>query len=559
MSSKVLIIGGLAAFALYESGMLEALLNPPDETYDDEIDENNLDINNPFALLAISLATRAGLKGAAKAASKAVKARNPPKPSKIPTKVNTSIKPVMPSTKVPKPPPVPVKAPVPAAAATKAASNATTKAATTATQAATTTTKAATPAAKSAAKAAKGSQLMSKLKGTPADLIVMALAQILNAILDLDPDAFKPCDNGEFDLGLLPDWAQAMIGAVPFLGDLFDLLGNKLCLKAGCPKDTEDSGGLCYPACKPGFKSDGAIMCYKQYPDFENNGMGHTITSITKKILLDTGKIPDSCGDDEEKSGLLCYEKAPDGWHNILGMLHQTCPPGFTDTGTRCELVKDVGVGRIPPLNPCENGLRDDGTSCWEDWRGLGGGDCKGGNCNTWWDGCCSRGLFNECYGCARTHCEPITCSPVVDKGGCGCIKQTAFDRQKTEAWEEKIAGLNYNKCEEGWYRVPGAPTLCSKSFDKQPARILAPRGAKCPKKAPPAGVNPTPGAEERDTEIAGLCYSAIPSGYSRKLLGTLDQDCPAGSSDFGVGCTREAYNRGAGLIPLGIRVKDRK
>ena len=570
-TKTVLLVGGAAAaYVLYDSGLLEAFLNPPDDDdYDDDVTDDpgaDLNINNPLALLAISMATRAGLKGAAKAASKVVKARNPPAPSKIPPKVAGAGS-VKPSAAKPV-----VKPPVKPPAAAAAAVNSGTKLASTTTAAVTQTTSQSAKAAavtsqksaQSAAKAAKGSNLIGKLKGTPADLIVMIIAQILTAVLDLDPSSFKNCHTGEFDLGALPDWAQAMIGAVPFLGDLFDLLGNKLCLRAGCAAGSEESGGLCYTPCEPGFKSDGAIMCYKQYPDFENNGMGHTITSITKKILLDTGQVPSACNDDEDKVGLLCYEKAPPDWTNVAGTIWQNCPAGFTDTGVRCEKNWDVGAGRLPRLSDCPSGWTNDGLTCRAPitMSSCNAGDVDDGllcrvpiRCDpVTWDGCCSRGLFNECYGCARG-------------GGChggNVYHKTLYGGQVEgrtlkgpEANEERVDGLDYNKCPDGYGRIPGMPFLCTQSFTKQ-SRVLGPRPAKCPKRAPPAGITVTPGQEERDTDIAGLCYSSIPKGYSRKLLGTLDQDCPAGSTDFGVGCTRQAYSRGAGLIPLGIRVKDR-
>jgi hypothetical protein len=383
--------------------------------------------------------------------------------------------------------------------------------------------------------------MMTKLKGTPADLIVMIIAQILMAVLDLDPSKFMDCETGEFDLGKLPDWAQAMIGAIPFLGDLFDLIGNKMCLKAGCPRDAPDeSAGLCYKACDPGYKSDGAIMCYKQYPEFESNGMGHTITSITKKILMDTGKIPSRCGDGEVKSGALCYENV-EGFTNLLGVAWQNCPGGFTDTGVRCEKLHDVGAGRIPGLNPCPPGEHDDGVSCWRTTGQVCGDDCSKG-----WDGCRRRGLLGECYGGCRESCSPVR-----------VISRTAFDRgQYTAPHEDKIDGLNYNKCPEGMTHQPGMPYLCTASFTKQ-SRVMAPRQLKCERKAK-AGIAAGAVEWDEETNIAGLCYGDIPKGYSRKVVGTLDQDCPPGSTDFGVGCTRQAYNRGAGLIPLGIRFKDR-
>lgn len=575
MKKSIIIVGGVAAYALYETGFLEALLNPsPDDDYDttDDYYNNDLDINNPLALFAISLATQLGLNKISKAASKAVKARQPPAKSNIPVKSNPNVKPTAPKTSAPSAPkPTPAaaaanattKPPTSGAAATKPVSkpNAATNLVSNATPPVKPPSAPATgapkppikpppppvapaaAAAKSAAKASKGASMISKLKGTPADLIVMVLAQILNAILDLDPDAFKPCDNGEFDLGKLPDWANAMIGAVPFLGDLFDLLGNKLCLKAGCPKDTEESAGLCYPPCREGFKSDGAVMCYKQYPDFENNSMGHTITSITKKILMDTGRVPNMCEDNEDRSGALCYEKV-DGYTNVAGTVWQNCPAGYTDTGVRCEKLHTLPAGTLPRLSDCPAGWTNDGLTCREPISmsscGAGWHD-DGLTCRLplGWDGCCHRGLLNECYGCVR--------------GGNVEHKKLSGGRVEgrhmkgPDADEDRIDGLDYKKCPDGMSHQPGMPYLCSSSFTKQ-SRVLPPRGSKCPKKADGT----------RETEIGGLCYSEIPKGYSRKALGTLDQDCPAGSTDFGVGCTRESYGRGAGLIPLGIRVKDR-
>ena len=572
MSRKVIVVLGAAGAGLYlasESGMFSDLF--PEDPYDENSDEDDeedpyntdpdLNINNPLALLAIGMATRAGLKGAAKAAKKLVSTKPPNKVvPKAPSAVG--VKPATPAvnkaldaapTKAPpaKPPPSGVK---PATPATNAAA-------------------AKPPAPKpppasagaKAAKSAKASSMMSKLKGTPADLIVMVIAQILTAVLDLDPDSFQACESGEFDMGKLPDWANAMIGAIPFLGDLFDLIGNKLCLKGGCPKGTEESAGLCYKACEPGYKSDGAVMCYKQYPEFESNGMGHTITSITKKILMDTGKIPERCGDDEDKVGALCYEKV-DGFNNIAGTAWQICPSGYTDTGVRCEKLHTVPAGTLPRLSDCPSSWTNDGLTCREPiTMSSCGGDIddgllcrvplRGGGCRTWWDGCCSRGAFGECYGCVRTHCDPITGGNVYHKtlyGG----KVEGRTLKGPDGDEDRVDGLDYKKCPDGYSRQPGMPYLCSASFTKQ-SRVLAPRTLKC-NRTKKEGVAAGAVEWDEETNIAGLCYGKIPPGYSRKVIGTLDQDCPPGSQDFGVGCSRQSYSRGAGLIPLGIRVKDR-
>ena len=545
MSKKLILVAGVAGVGLLYASQ-NGLLFPGEDDDEYDADPEDLNINNPLALFAISLATQAGLKAASKAVKRVAAPKTTPPSNITPAKAGaSSVKPAVPSKTpaVTEPPAKPKPAVATASTPPTQPTTSGTKPATPATNAAAAQPPAKPPtaAAKSAAKASNASKMMTKLKGTPADLIVMIIAQILMAVLDLDPSKFMDCETGEFDLGKLPDWAQAMIGAIPFLGDLFDLIGNKMCLKAGCPRDAPDeSAGLCYKACDPGYKSDGAIMCYKQYPEFESNGMGHTITSITKKILMDTGKIPSRCGDGEVKSGALCYENV-EGFTNLLGVAWQNCPAGFTDTGVRCEKLHDVGAGRIPGLNPCPPGEHDDGISCWRTTGQVCGDDCSKG-----WDGCRRRGLFGECWGGCRESCSPVR-----------VISRTAFDRgQYTAPHEDKIDGLNYNKCPEGMTHQPGMPYLCTASFTKQ-SRVMAPRQLRCERKAK-AGIAAGAVEWDEETNIAGLCYGDIPKGYSRKVVGTLDQDCPPGSTDFGVGCTRQAYNRGAGLIPLGIRFKDR-
>ena len=194
---KVAVIAGVGALLLYQSGMLDALINPPEDELEEEEEPDLIDgdpswdVGDPLALLAISMATRAGLKGAAKAVKAATKVK--PAALKVQAvKASAAVKPTV------------AKAATAATKATssaakggvKVATQATEAAATAATKAATTATKAVGPAAKSAAKSAKGAQLMSKLKGTPADLIVMVIAQVLSAVLDLDPDSFRDCEPG---------------------------------------------------------------------------------------------------------------------------------------------------------------------------------------------------------------------------------------------------------------------------------------------------------------------------------------------------------------------------
>jgi hypothetical protein len=376
-------------------------------------------------------------------------------------------------------------------------------------------------ASANAAKGAKASSMLSKLKGTPADLIMMIISQILITVLDLDPDKFAACDNGEFDLNGLPDWAKAMISGVPVLGDIFDLVGNKLCFRGGCEKGLDNEGGLCYKPCDPGFKSDGAIMCWKQYPEFENNGMGHTIVNITKKMITEVGSIPTDCPPGTENQGGICYPSCAPGYDGVLG---------------RCwaRIQKVNTVGRLPDKAGCPNGWRDDGTSCWDDLKTTGGG-CRGGNTYE-----CGRlrGAFGEDWG-AKWCTNPIQCDPVVTTGS-GTIKMTLFQRQSCAVDEDMVDGLCYKKCPAGMGRVPGAPYDCRTNGD-----ISTDRGA---------GV--LTGCGSGLVKDGALCYKEKP-GYTL-LAGTFAQNCPSGSKDIGVACERASYNRGVGLMPLGIRMKPR-
>jgi hypothetical protein len=100
------------------------------------------------------------------------------------------------------------------------------------------------------------------------------------------------------------------------------------------------------------------------------------------------------------------------------------------------------------------------------------------------------------------------------------------------------IGGLCYQKCRDG-YRRDGL--LCTRSFTKD-SKVLPPHEAVC---------------DDSKTSIAGLCYRKdLPAGYTRKVVGTLDQTCPAdrpewrgyenfrGTEDIGVSCQRATYTR---------------
>lgn len=238
------------------------------------------------------------------------------------------------------------------------------------------------------------------------DLLVNTIVLAIQLTVPyFDPEDKEDVPEGFWSYSQLPIGVQLLFSNIPLgVGAIMDLILPIVQFGDRCPEGyiKESPGGLCYKPCKNGFKSDGAFLCYKQYPEFENNGLIHTITSITKKILTNTGEVPKDCGDGEYYAG-LCYSKCRSGYKGIAGVC-------WAD-------VEDVGVGKAVNLETCPSGWSDDGLVCREpiDWSNLSGGRVIG----------------------------------KLDSGGtCGS------DR-------DLVDGLCYKKCPAGKSRVPGMPYLC--------------------------------------------------------------------------------------------------
>jgi hypothetical protein len=177
MSKKLILVAGVAGVGyLYASQ--NGLLFPgeDDEFQDDEYDADpeDLNINNPLALFAISLATQAGLKAASKAVKRVAAPKTTPPSNITPAKAGaSSVKPAVPSKTpaVTEPPAKPKPAVATASTPPTQPTTSGTKPATPATNAAAAQPPAKPPtaAAKSAAKAGNASKMMTKLKGTPAE------------------------------------------------------------------------------------------------------------------------------------------------------------------------------------------------------------------------------------------------------------------------------------------------------------------------------------------------------------------------------------------------------
>ena len=387
-----------------------------------------------------------------------------------------------------------VAAAVAMTAAERAGEKAAAKAATLAARATATATKIATMTARAAAMGPLGAL----------DLLISGIVVTLqNTVKELEPEYYEPVPAGLWSYDQLPDAAKAVISAIPIAGSLLDLVGPLFQFGEKCPEGThrESPGGLCFPDCPAGYKADGAFICYKQYDGFDQNGGNgelHTLTSITKHILLDTGTIPTDCGPDHDNDAGICYPKCRAGFHGVGPLCWQ-------DTVT-------LGVGTAVDLEDCPAGFRNDGLTCQKDLACWGGG-CST-HCDTTWN--------DNDGGFCHTHCDPISCNDGpktigrLDNGG------------TCPADKERIDGLCYDRCPDGYYHAPGMPYVCKKNgepdnYDR--------------------GGSMLPGCGDKEN-ISGLCYGKVPEGYTRKVVGTLDQNCPEGSTDFGVGCSRESKTR---------------
>lgn len=356
----------------------------------------------------------------------------------------------------------------------------------------------------------------------PFEWVLFGITTALYAGLGLDASMFKPCPTGYWTFSELPSWAIDLINAFPVVGDIFGIIGELICFREGCGEKEEYNAGLCYPKCADDEKSDGATMCYKQYSDATKYGDNWetrefpaqpTITSVTKRVLTNTGMPLHTCPEGQEKQGLLCYEP---------------CKPGYDAVLDRCwaRIQHMTNVGRIPDKVGCDvyknregwDNSRDDGTSCWEDLR-------------TWTTGDWKKAVWES--GHQEFH-----------SAGCGCIKKALWERNECRSDEDRIDGLCYPKCPAGMSHPPGLPYDCRTDGD-----ISYYRGS-----GQPMGCGP---GENQDS--LGLCYKDPPPGFKKSTLGMMETPCPEGTvGDFGVGCIRASHNRGLGKVALDIKMKER-
>jgi len=329
-----------------------------------------------------------------------------------------------------------------------------------------------------------------------------------------DPGQYESCPEGWYDGANLPQELKIAMGLGVMLPPplntipiLYQTMGNKMCVsKYACLDGLENDGGLCYPPCKAGFKSDGATQCYKQYPGTNGSLIDIYMGSETKAPT-----VMDTCPPGQNKAapgGLICYRDCRPGYSpNATGeTCVENCPPGYNLNGTMtCGLKVHSVIGSIPQVS--------------------------GGGCNTYIDHG-DRDMYGN--GKLKTDCTPIS--------------------SNCPSGQQSLLGLCYN-CPSG--TSPQSPGFCSQGG---PLTIQT--------KTYPREIGDGIGCGSNKQKVNAMCYDKCSTGYSMGpgAQGICWQQCPAGSkptnlvdNSASATCLRESYNRGGGIAPFEVKFKNRK
>jgi hypothetical protein len=342
------------------------------------------------------------------------------------------------------------------------------------------------------------------------------------------------------DYETLPEAGRTALEAIPVLGDLVSMIFPYVFFTTSCGKGLEESNSLCYPPAEDDFQCE-AFLCYAKADRLvgynANNYMGGTKQHLTKKIITDSGKIPNTCPagmihgiESTDAAPGFCYDK-PGGRSGkiIAGTFWEDCQPGERD---------DLAFCAKEAIDPCPAGSDDIAGTCWGNT-----GEVCADNCAAGWD------------GCKRRSWNAAKCKRGSDKCSWGCYQDNPFGR--CGGCEKRIW-----TCDEygDWDCIGGCVTTCSPvrgitkelihrnfRFESRPkySAVLTPHENIC--------------AAPNSHKWGALCYpndQEMPQGYHRKAYGTLDPGCPGDkdswrglqmfnpTQDIGVSCQLATYTR---------------
>jgi hypothetical protein len=165
------------------------------------------------------------------------------------------------------------------------------------------------------------------------------------------------------------------------------------------------------------------------------------------------GKVPQGCAPDQDRIGLLCYPKCPQGMSRFGFDCHSDCPSGWSNQGLFCR-NSEYGRGAGYPWKFGDS-LNDSGMfdRCGRD---------NGGRQNCEKNGAivypkCRSGYSS--FGCCICRPSVPNCSQFNLNTGIdlSCAKKVIIGSPRTGVCgqnEEKDGGLCYPKCKTGYYGV---------------------------------------------------------------------------------------------------------
>jgi hypothetical protein len=307
----------------------------------------------------------------------------------------------------------------------------------------------------------------------------------------------------------IPEAGQIAITAIPAIGDIIDMTMPYIFFTDACASGLEDQNGLCYEPAHKDFRCE-AFLCYAK-PDAmvgykAENFLSDTYQFVVKKIVTDTGTIPNTCppGREHGQGGLFCYDKQSEPGNIVLGTWWESCKPDERD---------DIAFCAKEHKDPCPAGSDDIAGTCWGNT-----GEVCGDNCAAGWDPC-KRKVWNplHCNSHGREFCM-WGCYQDNPFKGCGDCHKKGWDAAHCNSWgREECQGGCITTCSP----VRGiTKELIHRNFrfESRPkaSRVLTPHPNIC---VPP-----------RSQEIAGLCYPDLgkgegPPGYRRQAIGTLEPE----------------------------------
>jgi len=377
---------------------------------------------------------------------------------------------------------------------------------------------------------------------------------------------WSTCNSGDVDVGAL-----CRVGCKSGYHDVAGVCWND-------KKLTYDVGVGVAPSytCPSGYQLEG-LKCIKDPPEGYKRLQGdYTTYWLNESTSYPKSSKPAnlSCSSGYGLEGIRCIKDPPAGykrnpgdyttyWLNESTSYPKSSKPANQDNSACNNLSSRItGVGTCTGWDGCNSKTAVNCTKmcksctydnytwgCNADRCGREPDVCAGGTClsRTWWDKCCSRGAFKECYGCARTDwCASktaVTCSPGAAKccnngikttlTGVNCDKCGTYDSciggdcigavvtrkaprtcptgYNFDSGDPAKIGLCYESCRDGYESRPGDIVSC---WNKKPTSIVIPPGNNIDSiKSCPSGYNYDSG----DPLKLGLCYQSCRDGYESR------------------------------------------